>query len=297
MNSALARRKVNVIGLGLMGSALADSLLNAGHAVTVWNRSAAKAEPLIANGARPAASAAEAISGSDITIVCVTNHAVSTEILASASPPGDRTLIQLSTMTPDQSRDLAIWANERGIAYLDGSILGVPTMVRAGAATIICSGPRELFEANEPVLRALGTPLHLGPEIGAAVTFDRVWYAYAFAMSMAFMQGAAMAHALGFSQDVYFETVRARTPVIVDQLMEFGEKIAARSYATSDARLDVWADCFVETLSLCRETGVDDTLPAAMMKNLERARAAGHGNRDLAALFETLIPIRRDAAG
>jgi 3-hydroxyisobutyrate dehydrogenase-like beta-hydroxyacid dehydrogenase len=297
MSTPVEPSNVSVIGLGLMGSALAESLLKAGHNVTVWNRSAAKVEPLVASGARPAASVAEAIADSDLTIVCLANHAVTSEVLSSTSPFAGHTLVQLSTMTPDESRKLAAWAEARGIAYLDGSILGVPTTVRAGAATIICSGPRELFDANEPVLRALGTPLHLSPEIGAAVTFDRIWYAYAFATSMAFMQGAAMAHALGFSKDVYFETVRARTPVTIDQLMALGEKIAARSYATSDARLDVWADAFLETLSLCRETGVNDTLPAAMMSNFERARAAGYGDKDLAALFETLIPIRASDAG
>jgi 3-hydroxyisobutyrate dehydrogenase-like beta-hydroxyacid dehydrogenase len=103
------------------------------------------------------------------------------------------------------------------------------------------------------------------------------------------MEGAAMAHALGFSKEVFFDTVKARTPVIVGQLMALGEKIAARSYETSDARLDLWVDGFIQTLSLCREKGVDDALPTAVMKNFRRARAAGYGDSDLAAVFETMI--------
>jgi 3-hydroxyisobutyrate dehydrogenase-like beta-hydroxyacid dehydrogenase len=123
--------------------------------------------------------------------------------------------------------------------------------------------------------------------------FDRVWYAYAFTQLVAFIQGAAMAHKLGFSLDVYFETVRARTPVMVDQCMARGAMIAARSYETADASMEVWADALEGTLDLCRENGIDDALPAAVMDTLRRASAAGHGKSDIAAVFETLI----DGAG
>jgi 3-hydroxyisobutyrate dehydrogenase-like beta-hydroxyacid dehydrogenase len=282
--------RVSVLGLGLMGSALAEALLNAGHQVTVWNRSPAKAKALIGKGAQPAATAAAAIAASDLTIICVTNHDAAMEILNGIPASGEAgTLVQLSTMTADESRELAAWSEVRSIAYLDGSILGIPTNVSNGSATVIFSGPPGLFEANCPLFRALGSPLHLSPEIGASVTFDRVWYAYSFSVMMAFMQGAAMTEALGFSLEVYFETVKARTPLFLDPMMKYGNRITTRDYATEDARIEVWADCFEETLALCREKGVDAGLPAAVMANLRRACVAGHGDDDLAAVFEVLI--------
>lgn len=288
-------RSVSVLGLGLMGSALAESLLSAGHPVTVWNRTRAKAAPLAAKGARVVESAAEALAASELAITCVTDHAATIDILSGvAAGGGGKTLVQLTTMNPDQSRQLSDWARDQQMAYLDGTIFGVPTTVRDGKATIVFSGPADLFEDNREIFRALGTPMHLSPKIGAAVAFDRVWYAYAFTVSMAVMQGAAMAHASGYSKQVYFDMVKARTPIILDQLMRLGDKIAARNYATSDARLDVWADCFVDTLALCREKGVDDSLPAAVMGTFERARAAGFGDQDLAAVFEVLIGHEAD---
>ena len=81
MNNATAPRNVSVLGLGLMGSALAEALLNAGHDVTVWNRTRARVGPLTEKGAHDAASAAEAIDASHVTLVCVTNHAAAMEIL------------------------------------------------------------------------------------------------------------------------------------------------------------------------------------------------------------------------
>lgn len=295
MNKDTAPRNVSVIGLGLMGSALAEALLNAGHEVNVWNRTPAKAEPLAAKGALRASSVSDAVGASKVTLICVTRHEATMELLSSMSASADgKSLVQLTTMTPDESRELARWAQSRGMRYLAGSILGFPSTVGSGLATLIFSGPRDIYDANEALFRALGTPRHLSSELGASVAFDRVWYAYVYGVQMAFMQGAAMAHALGFSLDAYFDTVKARSPVVTDQCLLLGEKISARSYETSDARIEVWADAFEDTLSICRDKGVDKSLPSVVLNNLRRASAAGHGDSDMAAVFEVLIPTGRE---
>jgi 3-hydroxyisobutyrate dehydrogenase-like beta-hydroxyacid dehydrogenase len=292
MNAAQQPRRVSVIGLGLMGSALAETLLNAGHEVTVWNRTAAKVEPLTAKGARTAASAAEAIASSDVTLVCVTNHAAAMDALHTI-PTGEfetgKCLVQLSTMTAEDSPELARIAGRCGLDCLEGSILGTPNNVTGGTATIIISGPRPAFDAVEVALQAFGDAKYLSGEPGAACSFDKVWFAYVYGLHAAFFQGAALAHAKGFALDAFFDTVKARTPALVGQCMLFGEKIAARDHEATMGRLEVWAEPFAETLAMCRETGVDDALPAAVMHNFERAIAAGHGDLEISAIFETLI--------
>ena len=282
MTTDKRNRKVSVLGLGLMGSALATNLLNAGHEVTVWNRTPDKAATLARKGAHAAATVEDALAASEVTLVCVTGHAATMELLDGVSAPGECTLVQLSTTTPEGSRELADCAQGLGVRYLAGSIFGLPSTVL------------DLFETNRELFGALGTPLHLSTDIGAAVIFDRVWYAYVFAQLVAFIQGAAMAHKLGFSLDVYLELVRARTPVMVDQCLGRGKMIAARSYKTADASLDTWALGLEGTLTLCREHGIDDAIPSAVMDTLRRASSAGHGDSDVAAVFETLI--EREAA-
>jgi len=284
-----AQMTVSVLGLGLMGAALAEALLNAGHNVTVWNRTAEKTGSLAAKGAKPVATVAEALTASDVSVICVTDHVATLEMLHGvAAPGGVRTLIQLSTTTPDQSRALAAQVERLGMRYLDGSILGLPSTVLKGLATVIYSGPAEIFDAHQALLAAMGEPLHLSSKIGASPIFDRVWYAYVYGTLMSFLVGAAMADRLGFSLEVYNDIVKARTPIMLDQLLVRGEKARTRSYRTVDASIDVWAAAFDGTVALCRETGVDDRLPAAVMASLRSAIDAGRGRDDVAAVFETL---------
>ena len=286
-------KRVSVIGLGNMGSALAEALINAGHEVTVWNRTPSKCDALVEKGASAAGSVAEAARATDVAIVCVTDHAATEEILHDTDVGralDNKLLVQVSTMTPNQSQATALWAEAQGAAYLEGSILGIPKDVTGGSATIVYAGPRDVFDENKAVLHALGGgPQYLSEEIGAAVTFDKVYYAFAYGTMHAFMQGAALAHAKGFSIEAYSGTVAARLPTFVWKLKLFGEMIAKRNHDDVQCSMSLHAAAFAETLAMCRDVGVNDALPAAMMSNFERAIEAGHGEREISALFEVLI--------
>ncbi|MCS3835219.1 3-hydroxyisobutyrate dehydrogenase-like beta-hydroxyacid dehydrogenase [Aeromonas veronii] len=132
-------RHLSVIGLGAMGSALATTLIKAGHPVTVWNRSAAKAAPLQALGATLAPSVGAAIAASDITLVCVDNYAVSQQLLDEASDAvAGKLLVQLSTGSPQGARALESWSHARDARYLDGAILCFPDQIGTSDASIIC---------------------------------------------------------------------------------------------------------------------------------------------------------------
>lgn len=119
-------RNVSVIGLGNMGSALAEALLNSGHRVTVWNRTVSKSDPLSASGTSVAPSVVEATRSAEVIVVCVTDHDAAMSLLRRDDVAGalrDKVLVQLSTVTAEESRQLAGWMKESGADYLDGSIL------------------------------------------------------------------------------------------------------------------------------------------------------------------------------
>jgi 3-hydroxyisobutyrate dehydrogenase-like beta-hydroxyacid dehydrogenase len=131
--------EVSVIGLGAMGSALAQVLLRDGYHVTVWNRTRAKANPLIRDGAVLAASTAAAVGASPIVLICVEDYQVTRSILGTeevAPALAGRVLVELSTGTPQEARDAEAWAQERGVASLDGAMQAAPSQMGRPDTTI-----------------------------------------------------------------------------------------------------------------------------------------------------------------
>ena len=131
--------EVAVIGLGNMGSALAEALLSAGYPVTVWNRTMSKSEPLVELGATAANNVAQAAQDAAITIICVAEHTVIVDLVqndAVAKALEGKLLAQLGVVTADQARQTSRWAEERNIGYLEGSILGLPLNVKTATATL-----------------------------------------------------------------------------------------------------------------------------------------------------------------
>jgi len=142
-----------VLGLGQMGSAPADVLVDAGHPTTVWNRSPAKARPLAARGATAAGTVEAAVSASLLIVVCLLAHASVHEVLDSMAPSlGGRALLNVTTTTPNEARELADWAARNGIDYLDGGIMAVPEMIGGPGSAILYSGSATVFEQHRSLL-------------------------------------------------------------------------------------------------------------------------------------------------
>src|SRR5262245_56540756 len=122
--------QVSVIGLGLMGSALAEALLRARLSVTVWNRTASRCTRFETLGARVASTAASAVAVSEVLLVCLSNYTATEEVLEARdvrTTLKGKTLIQLSSGTPQEAREAAARARELGTRYLDGAILAYPS--------------------------------------------------------------------------------------------------------------------------------------------------------------------------
>ena len=284
---------VSIIGIGNMGSALAQALLTAGFTVTVWNRTVSKAQRMVEQGAILADSPAEAAQSSENTIVCVSDHAAFTSVIhndAVATALEGKHLIQLGVVTAEQARQTGVWAEARNVGYLDGSILGIPDNVKNATATLVCSGSKTLFDAVQAQLSVFGNSHLVSETIGNAYEFDKVYYSFAYATMLGFIQGAALAQASGFSIDAYTSIVLERIPNVSENFKKFGEQIANRNHDGDQASLTVWGDAYAKSLELCRALEVDDTLPAALMQNFEKAKSEGYGNSEITAIFEVLLP-------
>ncbi|MGA5817577.1 NAD(P)-binding domain-containing protein [Kitasatospora sp. NPDC094028] len=164
---------VTLLGLGAMGTALAHAWLAAGHPLTVWNRTAARAEPLAAEGAVVAATAAAAVAANRLVVVCLLDDASVDEALADADLTG-KDVVNLVTSTPAQARARATWATARGARYLDGGIMAVPPMIGVPAAGpyVFYSGSAALFEEHRGTLAAPADTRYVGPDAGHAALHD-----------------------------------------------------------------------------------------------------------------------------
>lgn len=153
--------KIGFIGLGNMGSAIAGRLLEAGHALTVWNRSPEPARRLAERGATIGSSAEEAFRG-DVVISMLSDDQVTravlvdSGVLARATPDVARHHINMATISAALGDELAQRHRERGIGYLAAPVLGRPDVAAAGKVTILAAGSRQAFEAVQPLLETIG---------------------------------------------------------------------------------------------------------------------------------------------
>ncbi|WP_119153462.1 NAD(P)-dependent oxidoreductase [Caldimonas tepidiphila] len=159
---------IAVLGIGMMGAPIARRLCDAGHRVSVWNRTREKAEPLAACGARVAASAAEAAASAELVVLLLENGAAVDAVLfgeaqaAAAMRPG--TLVaDMSSIKPAEAREHAARLAARGIAHLDAPVSGGTVGAEAGTLAIMAGGEAADVARAAPVLATLGRLTHVGP--------------------------------------------------------------------------------------------------------------------------------------
>lgn len=154
---------MGLIGLGHMGAAFAERVLEAGYPLVVYNRTAEKAEAVAARGAVVADSAADLAARVDVVLTSVSDdealESVAAELLPAARP--GTVLVDMSTVSPAASTRVAVQAEASSVGYLRAPVSGNPSVVRAGTLSFIVSGPGEVLERVEPLIRAIGPTIHL----------------------------------------------------------------------------------------------------------------------------------------
>ena len=164
-------QKITYLGLGIMGRGMVSNLLKAGYQVTVWNRSADRVTPLVALGATPAPTAAQAVQDADVILYCLSDDKAVEElvwgpegVLAGVRP--GQIAIDMTTVHPDTSRkEYAAYA-ERGVEFLDAPVFGSKGEAANAGLWIVAGGKREVFDAARPILEKLSETTHYMGENG-----------------------------------------------------------------------------------------------------------------------------------
>ncbi|KOX31595.1 MULTISPECIES: NAD(P)-dependent oxidoreductase [unclassified Streptomyces] len=284
--------RVSVLGLGAMGGALADALVRAGHPTTVWNRSPGKADDLVARGARAAATAADAVRAGRLVVVCLFDHASVHEVLDPLSRElAGRTLVNVTTTSPEQSRELAAWAGRAGIAYLDGGIMAVPQMIGGPGSSVLYSGSADVFHRYEPLLGLWGTSTYFGEDAGLASLYDLALLAGMYVMFAGFMHGAAMVAPAGVTAGEFAAMAAPWLTAMTGSFQEFAEVIDGGDYTVEGQQSLEFSD-LGDILAAGSAQGVGTDAVAMVQKLIRRQIDAGHGAEGFARIFES---IRRPA--
>lgn len=279
---------VTVLGLGAMGSALAAALLDAGHPTVVWNRTPARAADLVARGATAPSDIAGAVTAHRLVVACLLDHASVHETLDPViGTMRGSALVNLTTTTPNEARELAAWAERHGVDHLDGAIMATPPMIGTPEASILYSGSAEVFDTARPVLDRWATSTYDGADSGLASLYDLAMLSGMYTMFAGFLHGAAMVGSVGVSATAF--AARA-TPFLSAMTAGFAHDAAVvdgGDYTVPGQQSLDFSD-LSHIVRASEEQGVDPAPVAAVQELISRQIEAGHGAEGFARLYESL---------
>jgi 3-hydroxyisobutyrate dehydrogenase len=228
-------KKVAFIGLGRMGHGMAGRYLDTGFHVVVWNRSRAKAEDLIARGARWATSPEDAAIDADAVVTMVADDEASRAVWltkdgAAAAMKAGTLAIECSTVSHQHALDLARELRSRGLVYIDSPVTGLPDAAAAGKLTLLVGAEPADLEHARPYLAPLSSTIrHFGP-VGSGTVYKLINNLMGAIQIAGIAEGLAIAEQAGLDMKLVLEAVEtgvAASP----QVIRYSKRMAARNFS------------------------------------------------------------------
>jgi 3-hydroxyisobutyrate dehydrogenase-like beta-hydroxyacid dehydrogenase len=280
---------VSVLGLGRMGTALANALVDAGHRTVVWNRTAGKARALADRGAVPAGTVAEAVSASPLVVACLYDYDSVREVLEPhADALAGRALVNLTTGTPEQAGALAAWAAAHGVEYLDGAMMAVPQTVATPDAFFLYSGSKAVFDAHRPVLDRLATSHYLGAEPSVAELWDLALLGHGYATLTGFLHSVALLDTVGVAPTAFLPLASRWIQGMLAFLPELAREAETGDYTEGVSPVGMNRIAVDNIVRASTERGVDAGVHGPLLALLERRIADGHAGDSFASIVEVL---------
>jgi 3-hydroxyisobutyrate dehydrogenase len=225
---------VAFIGLGRMGHGMAGRYLDAGFSLAVWNRSKAKAEDLIARGARWATSPADAADGADAIVTMVADDAASRAVWlgkdgAAKSAKAGTLAIECSTVSYGHALDLARELRGRGLIYIDSPVTGLPDAAAAGKLTLLVGAEPADLESARPYLAPLSTTIRHFGAVGSGTVYKLINNLMGAIQIAGLAEGLAIAEQAGLDMKLVLETIEtgvAASP----QVIRHSKRMVARNF-------------------------------------------------------------------
>jgi len=283
--------RVALLGTGVMGVGMAQSLLRAGHQVTVWNRSREKAEPLAADGAAVADEAVDAVGGAEVVITMLYDTGSVMAVMANVLPaldPGS-VWMQTSTIGIEGTEQAATLAAEHGLAFLDAPVLGTKQPAADGKLVVLAAGDPSLRGQVKPVLDAIGArTVWVSEQPGDGSKLKLAANAWVASVTAATAQSVALTRNLGLDPALFLEAIKGG-PLDLPYAQLKGGAMIAGEFPPSFALDGVLKDLgLITEAAAASDTSTE--LLAALTGRFAVASAQGLGDADMAAVVAAFGP-------
>ncbi len=280
---------ITLIGLGPMGQAMVRVFLENGHGVTVWNRTAARADGVVAAGAVRAETVADAVSASELVLLSLTDYAAMYDILGKAEETlAGKVIVNLSSDTPEKTREAAEWVEARGGQFIAGGVMVPAPLVGKEDAYVFYSGPAEVFEKHRETLALIGRADFLGEDVRLAQLFYQAQLDIFLNSLSVFMHASALVRSAGVSVHQFLPYAKDNFATMAYYLDASAEQIEKGDHPGDEADVTMMGATADHIVQASRDAGIDVLLPEAIKSHYDRAIAAGHGRSSWTSLFEVI---------
>jgi 3-hydroxyisobutyrate dehydrogenase-like beta-hydroxyacid dehydrogenase len=279
-------KDVSVIGLGVMGTALARALIDGGYRVTVWNRTSEKAQPLVEVGAKLAPTANVAIKTSQTIIICIPTHSDTRSLLEEADMAlSGKTIIELSTGGASEAEALSNWIAAQGANCLIGMISTFPSGIGKADSTIVTAGPESVWQECEAILKTLaGKSSYIGSNVGALAALFLPRQGFMFGM----IYGALICAKAGISMDDYVHQIPLTLKVVHDYYDVFSATVPSGNFSNPPASIGTYLAAFQDVLDTFKKSGVPHEFPELLHGLVQRGVDAGLADEQITALTKLM---------
>lgn len=282
---------VAVLGTGIMGLPMASRLLDHGFDVRAWNRSPDKAQPLAQQGATIADTPAEAASGAQAVITMLADAEAVRSVMsgphgASGAMAAGGLWLQTSTVGVDDTDQLRALGDSAGITFVDAPVLGTKQPAEQGMLTVLAAGPQEAQQRCREIFTPLASKVMWVGAAGAGTRLKLVANTWVLAVTEASAECVALADSLDLDPNLFLEAITGGGLDLPYAHLKGGSMIRGEypvsfpvRLAAKDARL---------VLQAGEANGVDLAVPRAVLTHMRRAEQLGHGDADMAAVYEAV---------
>jgi 3-hydroxyisobutyrate dehydrogenase len=283
--------KLGYVGLGAMGGAMVNRMLDKGHAVTGYNRTKSKADWLIQKGMKWASSPHEAAAASDVTFSMVTNTAALQAIVEGPGGileglgPG-KIYADISTVSPEFSRKLAEKVRERGADMVDSPVSGSVITLQEGKLSVMVGGRKETFERLKPLLLDIGPKVTYVGDNGLALVMKIATNLSLAVQMLAFSEGVLLAEKSGISRSAAVEVLT--NSAIASPMIKYRGPFVLELPKEAWFNVNMMQKDMLLALELGRKLDVPMPTTAVTNEFLTAARAIGLVDEDFAVVFDVL---------